>query len=305
MKKVILWGMGLEYETLLNVINFEIYKGNMQVVAVICRKEDKYCSKRDGFYVADRYEIGQLDFDYIIITAPYFFDEIKHEAIELGIDSKRIINGEIFHQPLFDFKRYAALIENPVTILSDDCWGGMVYHRLNLEFSSPLINIRWDAKEFVKFVQKPLFYLGTELTMERESDFTKCECPIGRLGNDGDYVFLKLAHYCDFKDAKKAWDRRVKRINRDNLFVKIAVFKSMKESDIDLCIEAYKKLDVKKTFFLFSDDVIIPGQVSDKKFALRRDGACSFDYGGYMCHNSFLSIDLLKMLNGEDAYLRY
>lgn len=39
-KKVILWGMGADYERLLNQIMFEIYIGNIVVEAVVCKKCD-------------------------------------------------------------------------------------------------------------------------------------------------------------------------------------------------------------------------------------------------------------------------
>lgn len=40
MKKVIIWGMGDNYESLLNQILFEIYKGNISIEAIACRKQD-------------------------------------------------------------------------------------------------------------------------------------------------------------------------------------------------------------------------------------------------------------------------
>ena len=50
-KKVVLWGMGTDYEKLLNQIMFEIYKGNIIVEAVVCKKIDIFCGKRDGFRI--------------------------------------------------------------------------------------------------------------------------------------------------------------------------------------------------------------------------------------------------------------
>lgn len=132
MKKVIIWGMGDNYERLLNQILFEIHKGNISIEAIACRKQDKYCSIRDGFPVIVKEEIKPDNFDYLIITSTKYFKEIKEEAKELGIEENRIINGQLFHQPLFDFAKYVSLIENPVTILSDDCWG--VWHTIDLVF---------------------------------------------------------------------------------------------------------------------------------------------------------------------------
>lgn len=125
MKKCILWGMGKAYEGLLNQVMFEIYKGNIEISAIVCREEDKYCSIRDGFDVITKKELFNIEFDYIIVTSTTFFKEIKQEIMALGIDERKIVAGNIFFLPRFDFQLYQNLIENPITILSDDCWGGM------------------------------------------------------------------------------------------------------------------------------------------------------------------------------------
>lgn len=125
MKKCILWGMGKDYDFLLNQVMFEIYKGNIEIVAIVCREQDRYCLRRDGFDTITKKELDGMEFDYVIITTAQFFEEIKREAIDMGIPERRIILGTVFHLPQFDFQLYSNLIENPITILSDDCWGGM------------------------------------------------------------------------------------------------------------------------------------------------------------------------------------
>ena len=157
-KKCVIWGMGKGYEEILNQIRFEIYKENMEVIAVVCKPEDKYCGQRDGFPIISKEEMGGLDFEYVIISSYLFYREIQKEAIELGIEVNKIVNGQVFKIPLFDFGLYAELIENPVTILTDDCWGGFVYHYLGLIFSSPLINTFWNKSEYARFIQDPLFH---------------------------------------------------------------------------------------------------------------------------------------------------
>ncbi|MCM1211803.1 MAG: hypothetical protein NC318_09380, partial [Blautia sp.] len=137
-EKCIIWGMGNDYETILNQINFEIYKGNIEIAAIVCRKEDKYCEYRDGFPIVLREEIMDLDFEYVIISSSAFFKEIREEAIELGIGANRIINGQIFKKALFDFRLYSKLIKNPVTILTDDCWGGVCVSSFRIGIFKPV-----------------------------------------------------------------------------------------------------------------------------------------------------------------------
>ena len=83
-------------------------------------------------------------YDYLIISSSRYFKEIKKDALEMGVDSNRIIDARVFKLPLFDFAEYVSLIQNPVTILSDDCWAGYAYNRLGLPFTSLLINTYWD-----------------------------------------------------------------------------------------------------------------------------------------------------------------
>ena len=176
--KCIVWGIGNDYEKILNQLLFEIHKQNIEVEALVCREKDRYCSNKDGFPIYTKDEIMSVEFDCIIITSSKYFKEIREEIQTLfPNNNKWIINGKVFKLPLFDFGRYIHLIKNPVTILSDDCWGGYVYNRLGLKFSSPLINIYWDRDEYAKFIQNPLFYLQSELTMFREGDLKEGICP--------------------------------------------------------------------------------------------------------------------------------
>ena len=74
-------------------------------------------------------ELKDIQFDYVVITSSLYYQEIRRQAIELGIDGNIIINGAVMNLPLFDFSRYTSLLKNRITILSDDCWGGYIYHR--------------------------------------------------------------------------------------------------------------------------------------------------------------------------------
>lgn len=303
-ERCIIWGMGKDYESILNQINFEIYKGNIEVIAIVCRKVDKYCEKRDGFPIILKEELIELDFDYVIISSSLFFKQIREEAVQLGIEQSKIINGQIFKKPLFDFQSYSELIRNPVTIITDDCWGGMVYHYLELEFTSPLINTSWEKDEYAKFIQDPLFYLGTDLTMVREGNLMEGICPIGGLGKDEKSVKIHFVHNVDFNEAKQQWDRRMKRINENNLFVKMGFNVSDKNAKIYL--KAFEECKYKKILF-YNGNESIEGKYSTNRFIWHEKRAARVDYFAYwdyMRANYLFSIDILKLLTGEKDYAR-
>ena len=221
---------------------------------MVCRPKDKYCNSRDGFPIITKEELAEIEFEYLIISCPEHFEEIKNEALECGVKRVQIIDGQKFLLPLFDFRRYAQLIQNPVTILSDDCWGGYVYKRLGLEFSSPLINIFWDRREYSKFIQDPSFYLGTELTVIRDGNLKMGVPPIGQLGDANRTVQLHFVHNIDFAEAKMQRKRRMKRINLDNKFVKMGFVGS--DEGTDKYIEAFEKCRYPKNLFYNGDDEI-------------------------------------------------
>ncbi|MCM1120962.1 MAG: DUF1919 domain-containing protein [Eubacterium sp.] len=303
-EKCVIWGMGNDYEGIINQINFEIYKGNIEVVAVVCSQEDKYCSYRDGFPIVLKEELMELDFEYVVVASSIFYKEIKAEAIKLGISLNRIINGQVFKLPLFDFRLYSSLIKNPVTIITDDCWGGYVYHYLGLEFSSPLINMLWDKKEYIEFITDPLFYLQTELTMVREGDLKSGFYPVGKLGKNGKYVEIKFIHNADFNEAKQQWDRRKKRINKDNLFVKMGC--SISDLDIKYQLSVFDDCKYNKILFYNGDEDIM-GKCNTNRFiwqAKKAGRVNSFFYPNYMRGNYMYVIDILKLLTGEKNYSR-
>lgn len=57
-KKVIFWGAGGGYERILNQILFEIVKENISVEALVCKKEDIYCSKKDSFPIITKEKLA-------------------------------------------------------------------------------------------------------------------------------------------------------------------------------------------------------------------------------------------------------
>lgn len=300
MEKCVIWGAGGDYEQLLNQILFEIYKGNIEVEALVCRKEDKYCMSRDGFPVIIKEELRYIEYDWIIVTSSKYYKEIRQEAKCLNINETRVIDGEVLKIPLFDFKRYIELIVNPITILSDDCWGGYVYHYLKLPFSSPLINIYWEKEEYYKFIKEPLFYLQTELTMVQDGDFHKGRAPVGELGDDERKVRMQLLHNTCFTEAKEQWDRRMQRINIDNIFIKFGF--DCQDQNYKAYLSEMEKIRYKKISF-FINEGKDNNSFKTERFEWnerKQSRVDSYHYYDYMRANYMFSLDILKLLTGTE-----
>lgn len=304
-KKVIIWGMGSDYECLLNSILFEIFKGNIAVEAVVCKKIDIFCKKRDGFPIITKEQIREIEYEYVLVTSSRFFEEIKNEAIAEGIAEDKIIDAHIFTQTFFDFARYSSLIEDPVTIISDDCWSGYAYHQLKLPFSSPFINIDIDNEDYARLILDLDFFLNTELTMIREGNIQEGIYPIARLGDDKRQVRLNLLHDLTFADGKKRWDRRKVRINPKNIFLKmrLATLNEGREESI----RAFESVPYKKVLF-YNGNEEIRGKFETDRFVWRQNRVGKTEYHWYSAYlrTSYkYDLDLLKLLTGDQSYSRY
>lgn len=306
MRRCIIWGLGDEYEEILKSVYYEIAKGNMLVVALVAKPEDTIGTMRDGWPIINKREIADVEFDYLIIASSSWYNEIYKEAIEAGIPSSKILNGNIFKLSLFDFKRYINLVENPITILSNDCWGGLLYHELYLPFTSPTINIFIPDDSYCKFVSNFEYYLTEPLQLKREGDMRKNYCPIGKIGEGEKEITLEFSHDITFEDGWKAWERRKKRVNFENIFVKTGFDYDENSEEY---LKVFESVPYKKVCF-YSAGTDVEHVVYLKTFEnfVLQNGTWAHLIGyNNFCRRMkllFKSIDILKMLNGEKDYIR-
>ncbi len=308
MRKCIIWGTGNDYDRLYNSIQFEVYKGNIEIAATVSKQENIFCKYIDGIPLISKEEIYRFDFDYIIICSSRFFREICNEIRTLGIDRSQILNGNVFSYACFDFNKYIRLIENPITIISDDCWGGVVYHVLALPFNSPTININWEKEEYAKFISDLPYYLQQPLKCGREGNLETGEYPIGLLGENEKQVQMELIHNISFDEARQQWERRQKRVNFDNIFVK---FGWNKKDNWEFYRNVFDKVQYKKIcFFPYERDK--QGYISSGFYARwkwwidTRGRVDSYNINDWTRDPKCIcgAIDILALLNGETACFR-
>ena len=120
------------------------------------------------------------------------------------------------------------------SILSNNCWGGVIYDKYALPYSSPTIGLWIPPNDYIKFLKNIDFYKKQKMeqisyeeshvanllikrSRERKYDFKLEELIIGRL-HDIDIIFL---HYTNFFIEKAKWEKRIQRINFNNLLVKM------------------------------------------------------------------------------------
>ena len=123
-----------------------------------------------------------------------------------------------------------------LTIISQNCIGGVLYHDLGVEFLSPTINAFIPEPGFVKMVLNLRCYMEQELMIHWGEEY-----PIGML----DDVEIHFMHYETCQEAKEAWDKRKMRINWDKIFV---VATDRNKFD-DVVFENWKKVPYPKILF--------------------------------------------------------
>lgn len=113
------------------------------------------------------------------------------------------------------------------TIISNNCFGGWVYRIYNLPYMTPTIGLFIMPEDYLKFIKNLNYYLSLELEFIdfKESRFYDYlsenvgkfgKYPIGRL----DDIEIQFLHYEDEIEAREKWNRRKKRINKNNIIYK-------------------------------------------------------------------------------------
>jgi len=179
-------------------------------------------------------------------------EEIHLEAVALGMKEFNIIPCQVMSVTGFDFEKYIEIKKNSPTIFAPNCWGGITYKRLSLQFKSPFINMFEDHDDYIKFLKKPEYYLKCELKFKQmqyeknlKRDFPVASC---------DDILLYFNHYISFEEARNSWERRKTRINWNNLFV---MFYDEKPERIDeFCLLSYDKKICFVSFHLDKEGVI-------------------------------------------------
>lgn len=179
-----------------------------------------------------------------------------------------VINGKVYYsfwEKCWNKIRHSKLYNNSITwtyrrkkinnssfsIISNNCWGGICYEYFGLQKTSPTVGCYFFSKDYIKFITNLKYYLSQELhiipaeesihydSLKRKNELT---FPIGKL-DDIEIVFL---HYTNPEEAVQKWNRRVARINWNNLIIKYSNMNEPTEDDINTfvtsCIPNSKKL---------------------------------------------------------------
>ena len=171
---------------------------------------------------------------------------------------------------------------NDVSIISQNCIGGVFYHDLGMQFLSPTINLFIKEPDFVRFVLNLRHYMECQLEMRWEEEY-----PVGKL----DDIEISFLHYETCKEAKEQWNRRKQRINWN----KIMVLSTDREGFDEAVFQQWKQIPYPKVLFTaqqqfskdadsvffpqYSEQGCVPDLIPQREFYKGNKVQSYFEYG--------------------------
>lgn len=168
----------------------------------------------------------------------------------------RLRISKIWRKKLANFRR-KKLEGSDFTIISNNCWGGMIYESYNLLKESPTIGLFFFAADYIHFLKNlresfaaQLRFISPEESKWKEipelAGDKRFGCyPIGQLFIKGKTVEIFFLHYHSESEAKAKWERRCKRVNWKHMLVKFNDQNGTTQKDLD----EFLQLPYNKLFF--------------------------------------------------------
>ena len=141
------------------------------------------------------------------------------------------------------------------SLIANNCVGTFMCHDLGLQFKSPFVNLWIKPHDYIKLLSDLEGYLGSELTFVQEENITH---PVGLLKD----VKIYFTHYATQEAAREKWYQRLKRLDKENLFVMFVEIRGTAYEDLaafDKLPFANKVMLTHREYPEFSSAVVIPG----------------------------------------------
>lgn len=297
---VVVWGSSTQYDRYAKAFEHEMLKGNIAVKAIIFNEEGvgKFVN---GIPVVPIDEILNISYDYLIDMNETEPQTVLKILSLLQIPREKVIPARVFLIPVFDFGRWAKVKESRISIISDNCWGGLTYHSLGLQFNSPFINMFSSEESYIKLLENFEYYMSQplELLGEQWEEGLKWNYPVMGWGD----VQLHFNHYNSEESAVSSWNRRIERMNYENLLVEMRIYS--KEA-----LDRFLALPFRYKVALTLLDCDEPNVISLGRYNYYSQKFTNETFWAFI--NNMASIkgneckvyDILKLLNHEENYRR-
>ena len=128
--------------------------------------------------------------------------------------------------------------------------GGITYDKFGLKYTTPTVGLIITPYDYIKFLKNLNYYLSlTPVPYENQPNDKKTNHqPHLYKAHLGD-ITLNFIHYKTIEDGIAKWERRKKRIVKDNIIVKWSDFKFKDELEEIQMLDEFDKLPYKKFIF--------------------------------------------------------
>ncbi len=103
------------------------------------------------------------------------------------------------------------LLNKNASIVSINCNGCTISHDLGLRFNTQFVNLWLYPKDFIKYCENFDYYNEQPMVFVKEAGV---DYPVGLL----DDIKIYFMHYLSEEEAYEKWEKRKKRIDKNNLF---------------------------------------------------------------------------------------
>lgn len=111
-------------------------------------------------------------------------------------------------------KKQKALKDTPVSLICNNCTGGILLHDYGKRFDSPFVNMAIYGEDFFRLVTDLPRYLSYPLNEDKDRS-EQYGYPVAMLGD----VMIRFPHDSDFGVVLETWNRRVSRVDFSHVFV--------------------------------------------------------------------------------------
>ncbi len=248
---VLIWGIGNEFHQLYHLLTINEIAGYFQIVGYVSKDRTKKQLDGKDVLVPEEIVNSRVAFDYIIVTTNIYFKEIVDYGNNiLRIERKKFINGKVFKLPNFSWNKYMQIYNSNISIISENCTGGVLSNALGLPFCSPFVKVRIgiEKMDYFRLISKLDYYMKQspkEFTDGKYKDINwngwEGRVDFPRLWYDD--ILIHGFHYQSQKELLDTWENRRKRYNSQN---KLVIKVLYEEEDVERFeqLECNKKLGI-------------------------------------------------------------
>ena len=276
-------------ETNIFEVLYHIDDKKYEVVAILDSSKIKQSYRVNNIPILPVESIKEMEVSSVFISSVQHQESIYSQIAKFNIkDLKVFYNLKMLDSNIslkfIDYDKNK-LLNKKISIINNQCFGALLYKKLDLPYSSPFCWMYMDNLDFIKLLENLEYYLSCTLTFKNDFEHN---FPVGQL----DDINIYFNHYKSQKYAKQKWEERVKRFNWDNFFVVMRLHQSEQLPSI---VDRFSKLNIKNKLIITSGDFENKECLSLKYWKIISPQCEHF--GEYFNTTTFYNFDFIEWFN--------